>query len=149
VHATNCLRCFAVLLGSGVCLSRAVFLCLSLLSLWDIFFLQHSTCGECVDALVLKCVVLAAAVLCLSPLQVTARLLLDLREQLHPVQHPVKVSGKLSGRYNVAGSTAGHMWKVTLWSLVESPACEWVPGVHSVFFCLYVVFRGVRLGLFG
>lgn len=57
-------------------------------------------------------------------MQVTARLLLDLREQLHPVHQPVKVSSKLSTRYNVAGSTAGHMWKVTLWSLYEAPAGE-------------------------
>lgn len=57
-------------------------------------------------------------------LEVTARLLLDLREQLHPVQHPVKVAGRASARFNSTPSVAGHMWKVAFYSLYESPAGE-------------------------
>lgn len=96
--------------------------------------LQHlkflcATRIEFVDVLIADCRGGAAV----WPLQVTARLLLDLREQLHPVQQPVKVSGKLSTRYNAAGSTAGHMWKVTLWSLYEAPA-----GESTVLVCGFV-----------
>jgi hypothetical protein len=57
---------------------------------------------------------------------VTARLLLDLREQLHPVQHPVKVMGRGSRYPAAATTTASHMWKVTLYSLQENPTGEWV-----------------------
>jgi hypothetical protein len=53
-------------------------------------------------------------------LEVTARLLLDLREQLYPVQHAVK-GGSRIGRHNMA---AGPMWTVTLYSLHENPAGE-------------------------
>jgi hypothetical protein len=55
-------------------------------------------------------------------LEVTARLLLDLREQLHPVEHAVKV-GSRGGRNN---TSAGPMWKVTLYSLHVRPSGEWL-----------------------
>lgn len=70
-------------------------------------------------------------------LEVTARLLLDLREQLHPVLHPVKVQARggsrSSGAAAAAAAAGGHMWKLTLYSLHENPAgegggCVWVGG---------------------
>jgi len=61
-------------------------------------------------------------------LEVTARLLLDLREQLHPVLHPIKVQarggGRSSGAAAAAAAAGGHMWKLTLYSLHENPAGE-------------------------
>lgn len=80
-------------------------------------------------------------------LEVTARLLLDLREQLHPVQHPVKVSLRGAARYSAAGATAAassHMWQVTLYSLQENPtgeqSCVWGQRYAAVLGSVHVGF---------
>lgn len=65
-------------------------------------------------------------------LEVTARLLLDLREQLHPVLQPVKIQGRShGGRHSGSAAPAAYLWHVTMYSLHENPACECAAAVWA------------------